>query len=112
MTNLRAGFSAVAALTIFTFMGFAPRALAQGTVSGPVKSANVALSHVSAGLLVLAPAPGHDHPCVNRGRDQRGGCTAVPEGGTTFLYLLVAGLCCVATAMFAMGRQSQPRQTE
>jgi hypothetical protein len=112
MTNSRAGFSAVAALAIFTFMGFAPGALAQGTVTGPVESVSVALGQTSAALLMLAPAPGHEPPCTNRGRDKRGGCTAVPEGGTTLLYLLIVGLCCVTTATFAMRRQAQARLTE
>jgi hypothetical protein len=133
MMNSKAAFSSVAALAVFTFMSFTPGALGQGTASGNFERGSVALGQASlsqtslgqtsAGLLVamLEPAPDHRRPerpspqppsngCGNQrdGWNEHGGgkCSAVPEGGTTFLYLLVVGLCCVATAVFSIRRQA------
>jgi hypothetical protein len=121
MMNSRAGFSAITALAIYIFMGFAPGALGQDAIGGNVERGSVALSQTSAGLLVLTLGPGPDrgrvpppppHPTngcgnQNRGWDQWGGgnCSAVPEGGTTFLYLSLVGMCCVATAIYRIRRQ-------
>jgi hypothetical protein len=86
------------------------------------------LSQAPVGLLLLGPdlrrpapqrpAPQRPAPqppnngCGNRngGWDQWGGggkCSAVPEGGTTFAYLALVGLCCVATAIFSIRRQAR-----
>ncbi len=131
MMNSRARLSVVAAFAIYTFMGFTPGALGQGTASGKAEGGTIALSQTflnqtPTGLLVLALGPGADYGrpqppkpqppkngCGNQngGWDQRGGgnCNAVPEGGTTFLYLSLVGLCCVATAIFSIRRQSRVR---
>ena len=34
-----------------------------------------------------------------------GGCTAVPEGGTTLMYLSIAGLCCFGAVVARSRRQ-------
>jgi hypothetical protein len=126
MTNSRAKFSAGAALAVSLLMVFTTGALGQDAVSGSVGGGSAALmqtvlSQAPAGLLLLGPdlrrpAPQRPAPqppnngCGNRngGWDQGGGkCSAVPEGGTTFTYLALVGLCCVATAIFSIRRQAR-----
>jgi hypothetical protein len=34
-----------------------------------------------------------------------GGCTSVPEGGTTLMFLSIAGLCCLGALIFRSRRQ-------
>jgi hypothetical protein len=133
MTYSGARFSAAAAFAIFIFMGFTTGALGQGTVSGNVEPGSMALSRTSLSpapvgvlLAMLEPLPDYrrpEHPapqppnngCGNQrdGWNQGGGkCSAVPEGGSTFLYLALVGLCCVATAIFSMRRQQRARVTK
>jgi hypothetical protein len=136
MTNSRAKFSAVAALAVSLLMVFTTGALGQDTVSGSVGGGSAALTQTflsqtvlaqaPVGLLLLGPdlrrpAPQRPAPqppnngCGNRngGWDQWGGgkCSAVPEGGTTFAYLALVGLCCMATAIFSIRRQARARAT-
>jgi hypothetical protein len=132
MTNSRAKFSAVAALAVSLLMVFTTGALGQDTVSGSVGGGSAALTQTfltqaPVGLLLLGPdlrrpAPQRPAPqppnngCGNRngGWDQWGGgkCSAVPDGGTTFAYLALVGLCCMATAIFSIRRQTRVRATK
>jgi hypothetical protein len=141
MTKSIGRFSAAAAFAIFIFMGFTTGALGQGAVSGKIQSGSLvvsqtaisqtSMSQASAGLLLLAlepgrgqgrrgpapsPAPGPGGGCGNKngGWDQHGGggCSAVPEGGTTFGYLALVGLCCVAAAIFSIRRQARVSATK
>lgn len=137
MTKSIGRFSAAAAFAIFIFMGFTTGALGQGAVSGKIQSGSLvvsqtaisqtSMSQASAGLLLLAlepgrgqgrrgpapsPAPGPGGGCGN-GWNQRGGnCYTVPEGGTTFGYLALVGLCCVAAAIFSIRRQARASATK
>jgi hypothetical protein len=45
----------------------------------------------------------------NNGNNGGGGCVAVPEGGTTFMYLLLAGLACFGAAALRSRRQTEAR---
>lgn len=128
MTNSRAKFSAVAALAVSLLMVFTTGALGQDTVSSSVEGGSAALtqtflSQAPVGLLLLGPdlrRPAPQRPAPqppnngcgngNGGWNQWGGggkCSAVPEGGTTFAYLALVGLCCVATAIFSIRRQAR-----
>jgi hypothetical protein len=114
------------ALALFAaLLCFAPCALAQGTLNGNHGSA--VLSQTSAGLLVFALGPdgarpgdhngrngnnGNGHGCGDGwGWDRDGGggkgCNAVPEGGATLMYLGLAGLCCLAAAIFTIRQREQ-----
>jgi len=124
MTKSRVGFSAAAAFAIFIFTSFTPGALGQGTVGGAIRSgvAQTSVSQLSAGLLVLGFEPGaeqrHREPappsngCGNKNGGWNQRCSAVPEGGSTFGYLALVGLCCVATAIFSIRRQARVRVTK
>jgi hypothetical protein len=63
-------------------------------------------------LCCLAPMAfaglGHDHGCDNR--HSRKDCRQVPEGGSTAIYLLGAGLTCVG-AMFLRSKVAKPAQS-
>ena len=63
-------------------------------------------------LCCLAPMAfaglGHDHGCDNR--RSRKDCRQVPEGGSTAIYLLGAGLTCVG-AMFLRSKVAKPAQS-
>lgn len=63
-------------------------------------------------MCCLAPAAfadrGHDHGCDNR--HSRRDCQQVPEGGSTAIYLLGAGLTCFG-AMFLRSRIAKPAQS-
>jgi hypothetical protein len=45
----------------------------------------------------------------NNGNNGGGGCVAVPEGGTTLMYLLLAGLACFGAAALRSRRQAEAR---
>jgi len=108
----------LASALLATFLSIAPSALGQPTANARVDG-SIFLSQTAATVLVLALGPG-DHwggdggdkggkGCGDRDRDRRrgGNCSAVPEGGTTFVYLTPAGLCCLATAIFTIRRRSR-----
>jgi hypothetical protein len=125
----RGQFLAAATVAIFAFMGFTTGALGQGVAEGgsvgvsPAFMTQTFSTHPSPAVLVLAlegglRRPVQQHPAPqppsngcgnNNGWDQRGGgkCTAVPEGGTTFAYLALIGLCCVATAILSIRRRAR-----
>lgn len=107
-------FSALAMLA--ALLCFTTGALGQGTRSNKVGRAT--LSQTPTGLLVLALASrGYDgrDGCGGGGDDERysgdDGCKAVPEGGATIAYLGLAGLCCLAAAMYAIRRSGQISET-
>jgi hypothetical protein len=114
---------------------YAPCALGQGTVGKRMPSAGVSrLSHAPASFLVLSVVPpiidGHGgnfgnngnggNSCGNQGgpigwenggwngwgNGGGGGCsTSVPEGGSTWMYLFLAGFCCAGALFFRSQRQ-------
>ena len=63
-------------------------------------------------LCCLVPAAladrDHDHGCDDR--HSRRDCQKAPEGGSTAIYLLGAGLTCVG-AMFLRSRLAKPAQS-
>ncbi|MGA3212676.1 MAG: hypothetical protein ABSD20_15325 [Terriglobales bacterium] len=100
-------FSVIAVLA--ALLCIAPGALAQGAAH----SRNVVLSEISASVLTLGPSAdrqnGNGGGRCNQdwGRQQGGNgqCGQVPEGGTTVAYVSLAGLCCLAAAMFRARRR-------
>jgi hypothetical protein len=103
---------------------FAPCALGQGSVSAKAAYArNSVLNYAVPGFLTLESPVGRLDPyhkdsnsCSNQGRDSRGWgenstCKSVPEGGTTFMYLSLAGLFCLG-AMALGSRQRGLRAKE
>ena len=124
-------FSALVALA--AFLCFASGAFGQSTFHGQVGSGTIVLSQTPAAVIALAFGPGgrggHDHDggngngnhngngngngCGNQnwGWDQGGGCNQVPEGGTTFAYIALAGLCCLGAAILRIRRQARVSET-
>jgi hypothetical protein len=103
-------------------LGLAPFALGQGSASHKSAVGNSVLSNASTAFLALTFGPTGDHKgggngggCnQNTGRNDwwgggggnGGGCQTVPEGGTTLMYLSVAGLCCFGAIIFRSRRRS------
>ena len=94
---------------------FAPSALGQPTVNAKVSN-GIFLSQSATTALVLAFGPGDhwggdgDHGkkgCGDRDGRRGGNCSQVPEGGTNFMYLTLAGLCCLATGIFTIRRRTR-----
>ncbi len=56
---------------------------------------------------------GNGNGCGNQnwGWGQGGGCSQVPEGGATFAYIALAGLCCLAAAIFRIRQQTRVSET-
>jgi hypothetical protein len=102
-----------------TLFCFAPIALGMSAANANVAdSGTFFLSHTSSSLFALTfssglePKGGHHHKrggCDNRDGGWDGGCSAVPEGGTAFVYLSLAGLSCLGAAIFWIRRQARPR---
>ena len=117
---------------------FAPCAPGQTSVSANVANAgNGVLNYAAPSFLVFTLSPNNDlkdrqdrrvdrgvgSTCGNQGggRDSIGrdfggwgsisGCTSVPEGGTTFMYLSLAGLCCFGAMVLGARRLSRLRET-
>jgi hypothetical protein len=104
---------------------FAPSAFGQGSVSTAKVAGNSVLNYAVPGFLTFSPVgrvdPGHRDGigCSNQdeGRDSRGwgessACKSVPEGGTTFMYLSLAGLFCLgAMVLGSRGRGLRAKQT-
>jgi hypothetical protein len=127
MMKMVARFSAWVVLA--GLLCFAPSALGQGSVSAEVGSGNSVLNYATAGFLTFnspgRPDPDHKNGsgCSNQGqgrdsvgRDSRGwgssACKSVPEGGATFMYLVLAGLCCLgAMALGSRRRGLHAKQT-
>ena len=109
---------------------FAPSALGQGSVSVRVGAGNSVLNYAIPGFLTFN-SHGRSEPdhkdgsgCSNQGqgrdsivRDSKGwggssACKSVPEGGATFMYLALAGLCCLAAmALGSRRRGLRAKQT-
>jgi hypothetical protein len=106
-------FSVVAVLAIL--LCIVPGAFAQGAVH----SRNVVLSDISASVLTFGPSADRQNGngggrCNQDWGWQQGGngqCGQVPEGGTTAAYVSLAGLCCLAAAMFRVRRRVRPSAT-
>lgn len=103
---------------------FAPCAPGQGSISTSrmAQVGNSVLNHGIPSFLIVQPRVGHlnnDHGngCSNQIEDSRawGGsstCKSVPEGGATFMYLALAGLCCLgAIALGSRRRGLLAKQT-
>jgi hypothetical protein len=104
---------------------FVPCALGQGSVSAKVAHVGSSvLNYAPPSFLILNSGVGRldpDHKdsngCSNQGRDSRGWsgsspCRSVPEGGTTFMYLLLAGVFCLgAIALGSRRRGLRAKQT-
>ena len=96
----------------------APSAFGRASVNGKV-GGSFFLSQTATSALVLTLGPGADawgdrgdKGCGERRDRRRGGnCSQVPEGGTTFVYLTLAGLCCLATAIFTIRRRARLPET-
>jgi hypothetical protein len=102
-----------ASLVLAALLCFTPSVFGATTLTGNVGAASAVLSQTSASLLVLVLSPSrttdhHTNGCTAQGPTN---CKQVPEGGTTFLYLSLAGLCCIAAAIFRIRRQTRLRQT-
>jgi len=86
---------------------FTTGALGQGTFNSKVGGGGATLSQAATGLLVLALGPGEGRSgCKDSGR-YSSDCKAVPEGGATIAYLGLAGLCCLAAAVYTIRRRGQ-----
>jgi hypothetical protein len=114
---MKSNFRFLASALLASFLCSAPSALGQPTVNAKV-SDGIFLSQTATTVLVLALGPGDhwggdgDHGkkgCGDRDRDGRrgGNCSQVPEGGTNFMYLTLAGLCCLATGIFTIRRRTR-----
>jgi len=114
----RFSFSLASAIFIL-ILCFVPAALGQSRVSGRAGSGSVVLSQTSPALLVLGPqadlrdSDHHDRGgCDSRGQDKHNKCTAVPEGGTTFAYLSLVALGCLAAGIYTIRRQARLHETK
>jgi len=94
---------------------FAPCAFGQGTVHNRVTGAgsNV-LRDAPSSFLAFAVGPSNDFwgeggnkGCGDRREDRD--CKAVPEGGTTLTYVLLAGLSCLGAMVLRFRRQAGVR---
>jgi len=113
---MKSGPQFLASALLATFLSIAPSALGQPTVNARVDG-SIFLSQTATAVLVLALGPGDhwggdgDHRrregCGGRDSRRGGNCSAVPEGGSTFVYLTLAVLCCLATAIFTIRRRSR-----
>jgi hypothetical protein len=112
---------------------FAPSAFGRANVSIQGKNSGISiLSSVPTGFLAFTLGPAGNHGiggnrggnngnnggnggsqngCGGQGSNDRawggnsgGGCTAVPEGGTALMYLLLAGLCCAGAMVLRSQR--------
>jgi hypothetical protein len=111
---MKARFSAW--LVLAGLLCFVPCALGQGSSSTAkmAQAGNGVLNYSIPGLLIFNHRVGHVDPdhgsaCSNQNEDSRawGGssnCKSVPEGGTTFMYLALAGLCCLGAIAFGSHR--------
>jgi hypothetical protein len=117
---------------------FAPCAFGQGTVNAKATSAGTSVLNYTPSFFAFTFAPGGrggDHSrggngggngngngCSNQGsggggwwggngggNNGGGGCVAVPEGGTTLMYLLLAGLACFGAVALRSRRQVEVR---
>jgi hypothetical protein len=96
---------------------FAPCALGQGSISSEVASVGNSVLNAAPSLLIFGPQSNqHNNGCNSQERGPRGwessNCKSVPEGGTTFMYLSLAGLFCMgAMALGSRRRALRAKQT-
>ncbi|MGA8273796.1 MAG: hypothetical protein WB919_19695 [Candidatus Sulfotelmatobacter sp.] len=123
-----------ASLSVLVVFGallcFAPSAFSQSTIkAGAISAGNRVLSNAPAALLTFAFGPGGDpfgnpnggnggngNGCKQSdsnffGSNRGGNCQAVPEGGTSFVYLAFAGLCCLGAMVYRLRRQRSAGET-
>jgi hypothetical protein len=113
-------------VVLATLLAFAPCALGQGpNRDNGLAIGNSILTAAPASFLAFSMAPnGHRGAVKDNGggcsssggdrgwghadRDSQngGGCLTVPEGGTTFMYLLLAGLFCFGAIALRSRRQA------
>jgi hypothetical protein len=86
---------------------FVPCALGQGSINTTkmARAGNGVLNFAIPSFLIVQPRVGrvnndHGNGCSNQIEYSRGWggsstCKSVPEGGATFMYLALAGLCCL-----------------
>lgn len=112
-----------ATVVLGTLLCLAASAFGQSSVLGQRASrGSSVMSQTPATLLVLAVGSKPQHldnhhgndGCDSNGRDRmRGGsCHSVPEGGSAFVYLALAGLCCLVPMIFRIPRQARPSETK
>jgi hypothetical protein len=104
-------------------LGLAPFALGQSSASHQGAVGNSVLNYAPTSFLALTFGPRGEHKgggngggCNNQnagrndwwggGGGNGGGCQTVPEGGTTLMYLSLAGLCCFGAIVFRSRRRS------
>jgi hypothetical protein len=134
-----ARFSAL--VGVAALLSFAPCAFGQGKagVKATNSGSSVLRYAPSSFLAVVLGPPGGDRGVVGNaagnggggngcgsqgwsggGRDDRGwggggngggGCTAVPEGGPAFMYILLASLCCLGALVSRFQRRVGVRET-
>ena len=123
MTKTKASLSVLAVFG--ALLCFAPSAFSQSTIKvRAISTGDSVLSNGTAGFLTFAFGPGGDpfgkpnggnlgngnnNGCKqsdsNWFGDNRGGkCQAVPEGGTSLVYLAFAGLCCLGAMVYRLRR--------
>ena len=92
---------------------FAPSAFGQGTVNTKGTGAGYnLLNNAPSGFLAYTFGFGGDpRGGDHHGNNGSGGCTSVPEGGTTLMYGLLAGLCCLGAIAFRFRRQAALSKT-
>jgi hypothetical protein len=101
-------------------MCLAPCAFAQGLARGT--ATGVVLNGAPSTFLIFGGQRGNQQgqnfdgngngSCGNQGRDGKSGCgasTAVPEGGTSLMYLALSGLFCVGAVAYRSRRQASVR---
>ena len=99
---------------------FGPCALGQGSISTSkmAQAGNSVLNYGMPSFLIVNPRVGHfnnnhGNGCSNQIEYSRawGGsstCKSVPEGGTTFMYLALAGLSCLGAIALGSRRSGLP----
>jgi hypothetical protein len=99
---------------------FAPLALGHSTAKASFGDRGTfALSNTASSVFALTFSSGlepkGDHHkrggCDSRDKGWDGGCSAVPEGGTTLVYLSLAGISCLGAAIFWMRRRARPSES-
>ncbi|MGA9444957.1 MAG: hypothetical protein WBV26_00840 [Candidatus Sulfotelmatobacter sp.] len=111
---------------------FAPYAIGQSTVKVNMTVAgNSVLNNAPSALLTFAPGPGDlldgdhgkkgcsggdggwgwDRSSGDKSGDKKCGGTAVPEGGTSLMYVSLAGLCCLGAMVYRLRRHARASET-
>jgi hypothetical protein len=132
--------ASLSVLAVFgALLWFAPSAFSQNTIKvGAIGTGNSVLSNGPAGF-IFAPGlggllgnpnggnfgnrgnngnnnNGNNNGCKQSdsnlfGGNRGGNCQAVPEGGTSLIYLAFAGLCCLGAMVYRLRRQGSAGET-